>query len=114
MRRFFYYCITKRRFCFLFLPQARRFSLAFLNLSESYKFVAPTKAQLFIYRGGSSGGTDIIAMIINKYWPISPGKVYLYSDIFIIAVPANAPAAKPKPAEIQMPICFILFTLLYC
>ena len=26
-----------------------------------------------------------MAMIINKYWPISPGKVYLYSDIFIIA-----------------------------
>ena len=24
-------------------------------------------------------------MIINKYWPISPGKVYLYSDIFIVS-----------------------------
>ena len=40
---------------------------------------------LVLMRGGSSGGTDIIAMIINKYWPVSPGKVYLYSDIFIIA-----------------------------
>ena len=38
-----------------------------------------------LLRGGSSGGTDIIAMIINKYWPVSPGKVYLYTDIFIIA-----------------------------
>ena len=38
-----------------------------------------------LLRGGSTGGTDIVAMIINKYWPISPGKVYLYSDIFIIA-----------------------------
>lgn len=25
------------------------------------------------------------ALIINKFWPISPGKVYLYSDLFIIA-----------------------------
>jgi uncharacterized membrane-anchored protein YitT (DUF2179 family) len=40
---------------------------------------------LVLLRGGSSGGTDIIAMIINKYWPVSPGRVYLYTDIFIIA-----------------------------
>ena len=40
---------------------------------------------LVLLRGGSTGGPDIVAMIINKYWPISPGKVYLYSDIFIIA-----------------------------
>ena len=41
---------------------------------------------IVLLRGGSSGGTDIIAMIINKYWPVSPGKVYLYTDIFIIAL----------------------------
>ena len=40
---------------------------------------------LVLQRGGSTGGTDIIAMMINKYWPVSPGKVYLYSDIFIIS-----------------------------
>lgn len=39
---------------------------------------------LVLLRGGSTGGTDIVAMMINKYWPVSPGKVYLYSDIFII------------------------------
>lgn len=39
---------------------------------------------LVLLRGGSTGGTDIIAMMINKYWPVSPGRVYLYSDIFII------------------------------
>ena len=38
-----------------------------------------------LLRGGSTGGTDIVAMIINKYWPVSPGKVYLYSDVFIVA-----------------------------
>lgn len=40
---------------------------------------------LVLLRGGSSGGTDIIAMMINKYWPVSPGRVYLLTDIFIIA-----------------------------
>ncbi len=39
---------------------------------------------LVLLRGGSTGGTDIIAMIINRYWPVSPGRVYLYTDIFII------------------------------
>ncbi|MCZ4693769.1 YitT family protein [Ancylomarina euxinus] len=38
-----------------------------------------------ISQGGSSGGTDIIAMIINKYKNISPGRVILYFDVFIIA-----------------------------
>ena len=40
---------------------------------------------LVLLRGGSSGGTDIIAMMINKCWPVSPGRVYLFTDIFIIA-----------------------------
>lgn len=40
---------------------------------------------LILLRGGSTGGTDIVAMILNKYWPISPGKVYLYSDVFIVS-----------------------------
>jgi len=39
---------------------------------------------LVLLRGGSTGGSDIIAMIINKYWPVSPGRVYLITDIFII------------------------------
>lgn len=39
---------------------------------------------LVLMRGGSTGGTDIIAMIINKYWPVSPGRVYLITDMFII------------------------------
>ncbi len=34
--------------------------------------------------GGNSGGTDIIALILNKYYNISPGRVILYLDIVII------------------------------
>jgi uncharacterized membrane-anchored protein YitT (DUF2179 family) len=36
-------------------------------------------------QGGSTGGTDIVAMIINKYRNISPGRIILYIDVFIIA-----------------------------
>jgi len=36
-------------------------------------------------QGGSTGGTDIIAMMINKYRDISPGKVILYADVLIIS-----------------------------
>ena len=36
-------------------------------------------------QGGSTGGTDIIALMINKYRNISPGRVILLIDIFIIA-----------------------------
>jgi uncharacterized membrane-anchored protein YitT (DUF2179 family) len=36
-------------------------------------------------QGSSTGGTDIIAMIVNKYRNVSPGKVILYCDIIIIS-----------------------------
>lgn len=38
-----------------------------------------------IANGGNSGGTDILAMIVNKYRNISPGRVILYCDVVIIA-----------------------------
>ena len=36
-------------------------------------------------QGGSTGGTDIVAMIINKYRTVSYGKIVIYSDFVIIA-----------------------------
>lgn len=35
-------------------------------------------------QGGSTGGTDIAAMIINKYRTVSYGKIVIYSDFVII------------------------------
>lgn len=35
-------------------------------------------------QGGSTGGTDIVAMIINKYRTVSYGKILIYCDFFII------------------------------
>lgn len=40
---------------------------------------------LAFLNGGNSGGTDIVALIVTKYKNISPGKVILYIDLFIIA-----------------------------
>lgn len=36
-------------------------------------------------QGSSTGGTDIIAMIVNKYRNISPGRIILYLDLIIIS-----------------------------
>lgn len=35
-------------------------------------------------QGGSAGGTDIVAWIVNKYRDVTPGKIFLYSDLVII------------------------------
>ncbi|MDD2242142.1 MAG: YitT family protein [Bacteroidales bacterium] len=35
-------------------------------------------------KGGSTGGTDIIALVFTKYYDTSPGKVFMYCDLIII------------------------------
>lgn len=41
----------------------------------------------FVLRlGASTGGTDIIALMVNKYWPVSLSKVFLVSDIAIVCL----------------------------
>lgn len=40
---------------------------------------------LVFSQGGSTGGTDIIAMLVTKYKSISPGRVIMYCDVLIIA-----------------------------
>lgn len=39
---------------------------------------------LILMRGGSTGGTDIAAMIIGRFWPITPGTVYIIHDLAVI------------------------------
>ena len=41
---------------------------------------------LVLRYGASTGGTDIIALMINKYWPVSLSKVFLISDLVIVAL----------------------------
>lgn len=47
--------------------------------------LAGTGIALCFTQGGSTGGTDIVAMIINKYRTVSYGKILIYSDFVIIA-----------------------------
>ena len=41
---------------------------------------------MIIMRGGSTGGTDILALIVNKFWPVSVGRFYLYADFIVITL----------------------------
>jgi uncharacterized membrane-anchored protein YitT (DUF2179 family) len=41
---------------------------------------------LVLRYGGSTGGTDIIALMVNKYWPVSLSTVFLISDVVICAL----------------------------
>lgn len=41
---------------------------------------------LVIRFGGSTGGTDIIALMINKYWPISLSTAFLVSDLIVCSL----------------------------
>ena len=46
-------------------------------------------------QGGSTGGTDIIALIFNKFYRISPGMVMLVLDLVIIASSMLIPNGTP-------------------
>ncbi len=54
-----------------------------------------------ISQGGSTGGTDIIALIVNKYRNVSPGRMILSMDVVIILssllVPSYTPAGGLVP-----------------
>jgi uncharacterized membrane-anchored protein YitT (DUF2179 family) len=41
---------------------------------------------LILLRGGSTGGTDILALIVNKFWPITLGRFYVMADLIIITL----------------------------
>lgn len=41
---------------------------------------------LVLRLGGSTGGTDIIALMVNKYWPISLSTAFLVSDLIVCSL----------------------------
>lgn len=41
---------------------------------------------LVIRYGGSTGGTDIIAVMVNKYWPISLSMIFLVTDFIVCSL----------------------------
>lgn len=41
---------------------------------------------LILRYGGSTGGTDIISLMVNKYWAISLSMIYLITDVIICSL----------------------------
>ena len=50
---------------------------------------------LAMSQGGSTGGTDIVALVLNKRRGISPGRMILWLDIAIIASSILVPSYRP-------------------
>ena len=46
-------------------------------------------------QGGSTGGTDIIALVVNKYRNVSPGRMILWIDVAIILSSLFFPSYMP-------------------
>lgn len=46
-------------------------------------------------QGGSTGGTDIIALVVNKYRNVSPGRMILAIDVVIIGSSIIVPSYTP-------------------
>ena len=81
-----------------------------------------------ISNGGSTGGTDIIALIYTKYHNVSPGKVILFLDFIIIGSSIFVPSyvneldpvsglplldAAGNPVTFKMPLAEKITTILY-
>lgn len=67
-------------------------------------------------QGGSTGGTDIIALMVAKYRNIAPGKVILLIDLFVIASAMLIPAKEVMGADgvvmketLGMRLCTVLY-----
>lgn len=63
------------------LPQDNKLLVAILGGA-----VAGLGIAICFSQGGSTGGTDIIAMIVNKFYRVSYGKVIMACDIIIIGL----------------------------
>lgn len=57
---------------------------------------------LCMSQGGSTGGTDIIALIVNKYRNVSPGKMILAMDVVIILSSLLVPIQDADGSIIQI------------
>ena len=54
-------------------------------------------------QGGSTGGTDIVALMVAKYHNIAPGRMILYMDLVIIACSLLIPAKDITDAAGNVP-----------
>lgn len=57
---------------------------------------------LTMSQGGSTGGTDIVALLLNKHRGVTPGKVILWIDVVIIASSLFVPSYMPDGSLMQL------------
>ena len=81
------YCILVSTLYFEFFPLIPWVSNIDDNLINSIVGGAMSACgiALVFTQGGSTGGIDIIALVINKYREVSPGRVFMVSDFLIIS-----------------------------
>ena len=81
------YCILVSTLYFEFFPMIPWVSNIDDNLINSIVGGAMSACgiALVFTQGGSTGGIDIIALVINKYREVSPGRVFMVSDFLIIS-----------------------------
>ncbi len=81
------YCILVSTLYFEFFPLIPWVSNIDDNLINSIVGGAMSASgiALVFTQGGSTGGIDIIALVINKYREVSPGRVFMVSDFLIIS-----------------------------
>lgn len=60
-------------------------------------------------QGGSTGGTDIIALMVNKYRNIPPGKIILSIDIVIIACVMLLPPEEGETVNWALKIATMIY-----
>ena len=71
--------------CFQFLPVPTDPVIADKLLSAIIAGMLQGAAlALVLLQGGTTGGTDIIAMIVVKYFNVTPGRIFLFCDFVII------------------------------
>lgn len=64
-----------------------------------------------ISQGGSTGGTDIIALIVNKYRGVSPGRMILWLDSLVILSSLLVPSYTPD--GVIVPLTEKITTVVY-
>jgi len=70
-----------------------------------------TGIAMILAKGGSTGGSDILAVVINKFWPVSLGKVYVLFDLVVITSIALLPG-KTFQDVVYGYIAMITFSLI--
>ena len=81
------YCVLVSTLYFEFFPMIPWASNIEDNLINSIigGAMSGVGISLVFTQGGSTGGVDIIALVINKFKEVSPGKVFMIADFLIIS-----------------------------